>query len=189
MGKKALDTDEWDFSTFSDLSEEQIADMDVMPDEVVWLGDSNPKLDALMQDVAECDKPLLILTRYTAEAAKIYDLCQKAGYRTGLFTGWKIDGGVDAFKDGQLDILVANSAKISRGFNLQNSHTTLFYSNTFSMEIRQQAEFRTFRMGQQYPCLYIDYTASDVDDTINTALKLKKGLLDYIRDKNIKEAV
>lgn len=189
MGKKALDTDEWDFSTFSDLTEEQIADMDVMPDEVVWLGDSVPKLDALMRDVAECDKPLLILTRYTAEAAKIYDLCQKAGYRTGLFTGWKIDGGVDAFKDGQLDILVANSAKISRGFNLQNSHTTLFYSNTFSMEIRQQAEFRTFRMGQKNQCLYIDYSASDVDETINTALRLKKGLLDYIRDKKLEETV
>ena len=163
--------------------------MDVMPDEVVWLGDTNPKLDALMRDVAECDKPLLILTRYTAEAAKIYELCKKAGYRTGLFTGWKIDGGVDAFKAGELDILVANSSKISRGFNLQNSHTTLFYSNTFSMEVRQQAEFRTFRMGQKNPCLYIDYSASDNDDTINTALRLKKGLLDYIRDKKLEETV
>lgn len=162
---------------------------DVMPDEVVWLGDSNPKLDALMNDIAEIDKPILILTRYSAEAAKIYDMCIKAGYRTGLFTGWKVVGGVDDFKEGKLDILVANSNKISRGFNLQIAHTTLFYSNTFSMEVRQQAEFRTFRMGQTHTCLYIDYSAADVDDTIINAIAMKKNLLEYIREKDVKEVV
>jgi len=142
-----------------------------------------------MRDVAECDKPLLILTRYSAEAAKIYELCEKAGYKTGLFTGWKIVGGVDALKNGEIDILVANSSKISRGFNLQIAHTTLFYSNSFSMEIRQQAEFRTFRMGQKHPCLYIDYTAAECDETINKALQMKKGLLEYIRDKKLSEVI
>ena len=142
-----------------------------------------------MRDVAECDKPLLILTRYSAEAAKIYELCEKAGYKTGLFTGWKVVGGVDEFKSGNLDILVANSTKIARGFNLQIAHTTLFYSNTFSMEIRQQAEFRTFRMGQKHPCLYIDYTAAEVDNTINNALRMKKNLLEYIRDTDLEETI
>ena len=187
MGQKEIDPENYDLSVFG--SEEAIDNMDVQPNEVVWLGDSNPKLDALMRDVAECDKPLLILTRYSAEAAKIYEMCEKAGYRTGLFTGWKVVGGVDEFKNGNLDILVANSTKIARGFNLQCAHTTLFYSNTFSMEIRQQAEFRTFRMGQKHPCLYIDYTACEVDNTINEALAMKKGLLEYIREKDLKEVV
>lgn len=187
MGQKEIDPENYDLSVFG--SEEAIDNMDVQPNEVVWLGDSNPKLDALMRDVAECDKPLLILTRYSAEAAKIYEMCEKAGYRTGLFTGWKVVGGVDEFKNGNLDILVANSTKIARGFNLQCAHTTLFYSNTFSMEIRQQAEFRTFRMGQQHPCLYIDYTACEVDNTINEALAMKKGLLEYIREKDLNEVV
>lgn len=182
VGKKDVD------SLFSDMIEnnfETLDDIDLNPEEVIWLGDSNPKLDALMRDVAECDKPLLILTRYSAEAAKIHELCEKAGYRTGLFTGWKVKGGIDAFKNGELDILVANSSKISRGFNLQCAHVTLFYSNTFSMEIRQQSEFRTFRMGQQHPCLYIDYVASEVDRTIIQALQIKKNLLDTIRDMDI----
>lgn len=188
MGQKALAEDEWDFSSLTD-NPEAVDTKDLMPNEVVWIGDTNPKLDALMRDVAECDKPLLILTRYSAEAAKIFELCQKEGYRTGLFTGWKVVGGIDAFKNGELDILVANSSKISRGFNLQIAHTTLFYSNTFSMETRQQAEFRTFRMGQQHPCLYIDYTSSKIDDMINTALKMKKGLLEYIREAPIAEII
>ena len=153
---------------------------DVLPGEAVWIGDGVPKLDALMRDVDEAAKPVLILTRYTAEAEKIYNLC-KERYATGLYTGWKVDGGVDAFKDGQLEVLVANSQKICRGFNLQMAHTTLFYSNTFSMEVRQQAEFRTFRLGQRHPCLYVDYIASPVDEKIMESLKIKKNLLDYIR--------
>lgn len=164
-------------------------EQDLMPNEIQWLGESCPKLDALMRDVAESDKPLLIMTKYSAEAAKIYELCSKAGYRTGLFTGWKVIGGVEDFKAGKLDILVANSNKIARGFNLQISHTILFYSNSFSMEVRQQAEFRTFRMGQKEKCVYVDYIASGVDQVIYNALKLKKDLLDYIRKSKPKELI
>lgn len=188
MGQKSIDSGEWDLSSITD-NIDSLDTKDILPNEVVWLGDSNPKLDALMRDVAECNKPLIIMTRYSAEAQKIFDLCTNAGYKTGLFTGWRIVGGIDDFKEGKLDILVANITKISRGHNLQIAHTTLYYSNTFSMEMRQQSEFRTFRMGQKQPCLYIDYTASPIDDTINNALRMKKGLLDYIRSKPISEVI
>lgn len=179
MGKKDIP---------EDLDSDDIENFDVLPSEAVWLGASTPKLDAVMRDIDECDKPLLILTRYTAEAAKIYEMC-KAKYKTGLFTGWKIVGGVDALKNGEIDILVANSNKIARGFNLQIAHTTLFYSNTFSMEIRQQAEFRTFRAGQTENVKYIDYIAAPVDEMIAGSLSMKKNMLEYIRSKDISELV
>ena len=134
---------------------------DVSPDEVVWLGDTNPKLEQLKRDVAELDKPLLILTRFSAEADKIYNML-KDDYSTMLFTGWKTTGTIEDFKAGKFDIIVANTNKIARGFNLQIAHTTIYYSNTFSMELRQQSEFRTFRMGQTYPCTYIDYVSCDI---------------------------
>lgn len=155
---------------------------DVKPDEVVWLGDSNPRLDRLMSDVAELDKPLIIMTRFSAEAAKIYDML-KDKYECMLFTGWKSTGTVEDFKQGKYEILIANTTKIARGFNLQIAHTTLYYSNTFSMELRQQSEFRTFRMGQSHPCTYVDYVSCSIDKTILESLRLKKGLLEYIREK------
>lgn len=183
MGSKQLEVD---FNNF-DIDNFYDENYDVMPDEVVWL-DNVPKLDALMRDIAELDKPIIIMTRFTAEAAKIYELC-KEQYSTCLITGWKTVGSIDDFKEGKYDIMVANSAKIHRGFNLQIAHTTLFYSNTFSMEIRQQSEFRTFRIGQKNMCMYVDYIASPADKTIITALRLKKNLLDYIREADIKELV
>ena len=184
-GSKIQEMSEEDYMNMLDNMDQ----MDIVPDEVVWLGDTNPKLDALMRDVAEVDKPCIILTRYSAEAAKIYELCDKAGYNTCLITGWKNVGSIDEFKEGKYDIMVANSTKVHRGFNLQIAHVTLYYSNSFSMEIRQQSEFRTFRIGQTKPCLYIDYTACEVDRTINRSLALKKNLLEYIREKDISEVV
>ena len=186
MGHKEIDPEDLDLPCWSDI--ETADEYDVTPDEVIWLGDTNPKLEQLKRDVAELDKPLLILTRFSAEAAKIYDLL-KDDYSCMLFTGWKTTGSIEKFKAGEFQIMVANTTKIARGFNLQVAHTTIYYSNTFSMELRQQSEFRTFRMGQKYPCTYIDYVSCEVDKTIADALRLKKGLLEYIRDKSIEEVV
>lgn len=185
IGKRVAD----EYYDIADLIDSDIdINKDLMPDEVIWLGESIPKLDALMRDIAECEKPIIILTRYTAEADKIYNMC-KDKYSTCLITGWKIVGSIEDFKAGKYEIMVANSAKIHRGFNLQIAHTTLFYSNSFSMEIRQQAEFRTFRIGQHHPCLYIDYSCSEIDNTINRALSMKKNLLEYIRNKDMQELI
>ena len=186
MGHKEINPEDLDLPCWSDV--EAADEYDVTPDEVIWLGDTNPKLEQLKRDVAELDKPLLILTRFSAEAAKIYDLL-KDDYSCMLFTGWKTTGSIEKFKAGEFQIMVANTTKIARGFNLQVAHTTIYYSNTFSMELRQQSEFRTFRMGQKYPCTYIDYVSCEVDKTIADALRLKKGLLEYIRDKNIEEVI
>ena len=186
MGHKEINPEDLELPCWSDV--EAADEYDVTPDEVIWLGDTNPKLEQLKRDVAELDKPLLILTRFSAEAAKIYDIL-KDDYNCMLFTGWKTTGSIEKFKAGEFQIMVANTTKIARGFNLQVAHTTIYYSNTFSMELRQQSEFRTFRMGQKYPCTYIDYVSCEVDKTIADALRLKKGLLEYIRDKNIEEVV
>lgn len=164
-------------------------EQDLLPDEVIWLGKSNPKLDALMRDVDESDKPVIILTRYTAEAAKIYDLL-KDTYDTMLYTGWKKTGTIEDFKSGSFEVLVANIACIARGFNLQVSHTILFYSNSFSMELRQQSEFRTFRAGQHNNCKYVDYCFhGTVDDDIMAALKFKLSMLEYFRKKDMEKII
>jgi hypothetical protein len=162
---------------------------DIMPDEIQWIGNSNPKLDMLYRDIDEVAKPCIIITRFTAEASRIYNELQSK-YSTCLMTGWKRVGTIEEFKSGKYDVMVANSSVVSRGFNLQNSNTMLFYSNTFSLETRLQTEGRIFRIGQTKPCLYIDYTYDDsVDEKIVSSLKMKRNLLDFIRDAEMKELV
>lgn len=159
-------------------------DMDILPSEVRWIGKSNPKLDALYNDIAELDKPLIIVTHFSAEAGRIYDDL-KDKYSCCLMTGWKRVGTIEEFKEGKYQIMIANSTVISKGFNLQNANKILFYSNTFSLETRLQTEGRIFRIGQKNICTYIDYAFIDtVDERIIAALRLKRNLLEYIRGED-----
>jgi superfamily II DNA/RNA helicase len=165
-------------------------DYDITPDDrIQWIGNSNPKLDALYRDIDESAKPVIVITRFSAEAARIFgDLT--AHMKCCLMTGWKRVGSIEEFKENKYHVMVANSSVVSRGFNLQNSHSIMFYGNTFSLETRLQTEGRIFRLGQTEPCLYTDYINADsVDEKIVSALKLKRNLLDYIRSAEIEEIV
>lgn len=165
-------------------------DKDITPDDPVkWIGKSNPKLDALYRDVEETSKPCIISTRFSAEAKRIFDDLSKR-YRCCLITGWKRVGSIEEFKEGKYDVMVANVASMARGHNLQRSHTILSYSNTFSLELRLQLEGRIFRLGQEYPCEYIDYVYNNsIDQKIVESLLLKRNLLDYMRSSDIKGIV
>lgn len=175
------------YDKLSEAEADLYSELDLKPEEVVWLGTSNPKLEALYRDVAEADKPAIILTRYSAEAAKIYEDLSSS-YNCLLYTGWKKTGKLEDFKEREYDVLIANTQCVARGFNLQVSHTILFYSNTFSMELREQAEARTFRSGQSEKCVYIDYTYTDtVDEVVMKALKHKKSMLEYFREQESSE--
>jgi SNF2 family DNA or RNA helicase len=160
---------------------------DVMPQEVVWIGSNNPKLEQLYSDVAEICKPLIIITRFTAEASRIYDELRDK-YKVALFTGWKKVGTVQEFQRGEYEIMVANVAVVARGFNLQNANTILFYSNTYSLELRLQAEGRIYRIGQKNTCRYIDYAyKNSIDEKIVAALLMKRNLLEFLQSADIED--
>lgn len=171
-----------------DVSDE---DTDIAPSkEVKWIGQSNNKLDLMYKDieVAVDNGPVIIITHFSCEAARIYEDLLYNKYRACLFTGWKIEGSLEEFQAGKYDCLVANIRKIRRGFNLQNSHQTFFYSNTFSLDDRLQTEGRTFRIGQKEKAIYNDYITKDtIDMKIVAALRQKRSLLDYMMDSSVKD--
>jgi hypothetical protein len=164
-------------------------DVDFIPGQITWIGKSNPKLDAIYRDVDEAEKPIIIITRFTAEADRIYnDLCEK--YNCCMVTGWKKVGTIEDFQAGKYQIMIANIAAVSRGFNLQNSCLMLFYSNTFSLEHRLQCEGRIFRIGQERPCTYVDYIYDkSIDEKVIESLRMKRNLLDFISSATIEELI
>jgi hypothetical protein len=97
---------------------------------------------------------------------------------------------IEAFKAGQIDCLIANNRMISFGYNLQISHSMMFYSNDFSLEKRLQAEARIQRTGQEQKCVFTDYIYLDtIDMKIVAALKYKRDLLSYITQTNIEDFI
>ena len=152
----------------------------------------NPKAEALIEELMLCDYPCIVVTRFTAEANYLYELISEklSSLSVGIYIGERKEpkDPIEAFKAGQLHVLVANERMISKGHNLQNAHNVFFYSNSYSLEDREQTEDRIHRKGQTEKCLYMDLIMEgSIDMKVYSSLKMKKKLLDYIRDKDIKE--
>nr|DAU58905.1 MAG TPA: Chromatin remodeling complex ATPase [Caudoviricetes sp.] len=160
--------------------------------EVVPIGQSNPKVDALVGRIENGDLPCIVVTRFTAEAEYLYTrLCDTFKDRkVGLFIGPKKvpKDPVEEFKKGHIDILIANERMISKGHNLQLSHTLYFFSCSYSLEDRDQTEDRIARYGQTEKCLIVDFIATGtIDMKVYAALRQKRNLLDFFRNTTIKE--
>lgn len=156
---------------------------------------SNPKLDALVEDLEECaDWPVIVIAAFVAEIKAIYArLCkeypdEKIEYICGEVTTNRTSI-IESFKRGEIKILIVNARTVGSGYNLQISHVQYFYSNTYSMEDREQIEDRIHRDGQKSETvLYKDIIAKNtIDEKIIAILQQKKDLLEYMRDKTLDE--
>jgi SNF2 family DNA or RNA helicase len=159
----------------------------------VRIGKSWPKLDALIQALNETTPPVIVTARFTAEIDIIYDaILSRTEYSVfkshGLVPRMERNEGIQAFKDGRVDVLLGSIGTISRGHNLQIASDMLIYSNSYSSESREQLEDRIHRIGMGDHALYTDFvTLGTVDTRILDALRLKKDLLDYMRGDSIEE--
>ena len=155
---------------------------DPPPREVTWFA-KKPKVDQLIADLEELghNEKAVILTHFTAEAAMLYDVLIEKGFSVNMQTGWKKVGTIESFKEGKEKIMVANTRVVSKGFNFQaNCNHLYYYSNTFSLEDRQQSEARIYRLGQSKTCIYADYCMKDtVDEDVWSRLQQKQAMSDY----------
>lgn len=154
---------------------------------------TNPKVEALLSKLDEASYPLIITTRFRAEAEVIYQSILKAkpDFRVELILGGvkNRDAKLEDYKNGLVDIIVANEKIISKGHNLQKGDTIYRYSFSYSIEDNEQLEDRIHRDGQESDkCLYVHFIALDtIDEEIHTAVQGGKNLLEYMREKTVKE--
>lgn len=160
--------------------------------ELTPIGNTNPKVDALTDRIETGDLPCIVVTRFTAEALYLFNtLTEKFKDKTvGIFIGPKKypKDPIESFKKGEVDILIANERMISKGHNLQLSHTLYFFSCSYSLEDRDQTEDRIARYGQTEKCLIVDFIAYEtIDMKVYAALRQKKNLLNFFRETSIKD--
>ena len=69
--------------------------------------------------------------------------------------------------DSELRYFVSNPQTGGRGITLTEANTMIFYSNSYDLELRVQAEDRIHRIGQEHSCTYIDLVSpGTVDEQI-----------------------
>lgn len=148
--------------------------------------DDNPRLQALaeiLEDTAPYHKTIVwcVFKRNYEQIAKICNQL-KLGY-TELHGDTKDkDGAVTSFNsDPNVRVLIGHPGSGGIGVNLTAANHSIFYSRTFSLEHKIQADARNYRGGSKEAghekITRIDIIAKDtIDELIITALKSKEAL-------------
>lgn len=143
-----------------------------------WLHDA--KMAALQEVVDGTGDNLLVFYNYIPEGQRIRKLFPQARLLDE-------PGAIDSWMRGELPMLVAHPASAGHGLNLQSGgHTVVWTSPTWDLELRQQANGRLNRQGQQHAVIIHDLVA---DRTLEGKMlrRLDKkdatqfSLLDYLR--------
>lgn len=152
--------------------------------------DTNCKLTALLEDLESVPETtsIIVWSRFRAEIEAIHRRLTYEGYSSGIYYGGSSEDIIDQFKRREFQILVSNTLKGGEGLNLQVSSLQYFYSNDFSEDKRLQAEDRSHRIGQTNTVVYKDLVCKDtIDEHIYAVLKRKEDLINYFRNKPLKE--
>jgi SNF2 family DNA or RNA helicase len=90
-------------------------------------------------------------------------------------------------KEDDLKYLVANPKTGGYGLTLTASHTVVYYSNSYDLEIRLQSEDRTHRIGQNNKVTYVDFIAENtVDENIVKCLRSKIDIATEVLGEDLK---
>ena len=161
------------------------------------IGNKNVKIERLIEDLEEkSGEKVIIWAHFVAEIEALYDIL------TEQFQYWRIEkyyGKTDKFhrrsiikdfQSGKIEIIICNQQTASFGLNLQRSNLHYFFSNTYSLEHRLQAEDRSHRSGQKWPVVYKDIIIKDsIEERVLIVLKNKKSLLDYFKTHELEDLI
>ena len=129
------------------------------------------KIDKLCEIIEQqCGQPVLCFYWYQADYEAI------TARLTAKKIKWldlKSDGAVEKWNSGDFAVGLANPASCGHGLNLQHGgHCIVWYAQTWSAELRQQAEGRLYRQGQKSKTVIVHdlLTAGTIDTRINSVV-------------------
>jgi SNF2 family DNA or RNA helicase len=144
-----------------------------------------PRLDAAIEIAQESSGKVIYFARFRYDIQQIVERLKKefGEHSAAAYYGdTTADERSQIMKDFQnpdhpLRFFVGNPATAGYGLTLTQAKTTVFYSNSFSLEQRIQAQDRNYRIGQDQKVLYIDLMSDGtIDEHIVQSLKNKIDL-------------
>lgn len=156
------------------------------------IGSKNAKIERIKLEFEEMSGfPVIVWARFVPELRMLYDEL-KNDYRCCLYYGGtksrdrlKI---IDDFKAGEYDIFIGNPAAAAYGLNLQLATNAFFFSNSFDVEARLQAEDRINRIGVKSACMYKDFSfKNSIDQRITQSIIAGRSLNDYFKTHSLRE--
>ena len=156
----------------------------------------NNRINELLDVIEEANGKVIIWAIYRHDIKQIESaLAEKYGKDSvKSFYGDTADSDrqdiVNAFQDREsnLRFFVGNPRTGGYGLTLTASHTVVYYSNSYDLEIRLQSEDRAHRIGQKEKVTYVDLISEKtVDEFIVKNLRAKINLATKVLGEDLKK--
>jgi SNF2 family DNA or RNA helicase len=146
----------------------------------------NNRITALIEAIEECAGKVIIFANFVEDILMIAEaLKDEHGEHSYVTYAGETDtqtreANAARFRtDPNCRFFVASQRVAGFGLTLVEASTTIYYSNSFSLEHRLQSEDRNHRIGQKNNVTYIDLVADcKIDKRITDALRSKKEVAD-----------
>lgn len=155
------------------------------------IGEKNVKLEAIRADLDEVpdEQCVIIWAHFVPELKLIYSILKKE-YPCCLYYGGTSSDErlkiIEDFKAGKYKIFVGNAATAGFGLNLQNATLQYYFSNTFRVEERLQAEDRSHRIGVRSAVVYKDVIMKGtIDEKICANIATGRDLNDFFKHTSL----
>lgn len=138
-----------------------------------------------LENAKQSGKPLLIFSALVPQQLRLVEICEKMGFRVGLINGTvsaKKRGQIDqAFRDGELDIVIASPATAAVGFNWGHLDTIIFMSIDFMDSSFVQGYRRAMRgVRQSHLLIYVLEYENSVDQKIFKIVETKSAMANEV---------
>lgn len=131
-------------------------------------GEESGKLERLRFDLEERFTPTLVVAHYRASVEAAAAVARSLGKTVAVIhggVGEKERGeAVQRFQRGEIQVLVGSLETISEGLTLTAADLVIFLEKSWKPSRNEQALRRIHRLGQDRPCLALDYVTPDTVD-------------------------
>lgn len=152
-----------------------------------WYPLANNRMSACLDIVEEARSKVIVWSRFIPDILQLQELFKKSGIGVvtycGLNSAEEAAANLKSFKtDPGIKVFLGTQMKGGTGLTINEAKTTIYYSNSFSLEDRLQSEDRNHRAGQDESVTYYDlYTPGTVDSKILYALKKKQEVANLVK--------
>jgi len=159
------------------------------------IGEKNPKLEAIMDDIEETsDEQRIIVWAHFIPELKAIHAALSEKYSCCLYYGGtpqrERERIIEDFKSGAYKVFVGNAQTAGFGLNLQNATLQYYFSNTFRVEDRLQAEDRSHRIGVKSSVTYKDVILKGtIDEKVFAHITAGRDLNDYFKSNTLAQVL
>ena len=155
--------------------------------------EENPRLQALLDEVQSADRKCIVWCKYREDIRRVVRTLTAAGkrcveYHGAVHSQSKRQEAIDLFNlDPSVDVFVGQPKAGGQGLDLSAADLILWYSHTFDLIERDQANERATQIGGRTVTLKDFVTPGTVDEYILTNLNDKRSVSDALTGRGLRD--